>query len=37
MPGGLLQSVLCDEVFATGYDRLDEIFYYDVGVKSRIL
>lgn len=28
MPGGLLQSVLCDEVFAKGYDRLDEIFYY---------
>ena len=28
MPGGLIQSVLCDEVFASEYDRLDEIFYY---------
>ena len=27
MPGGLIQSVLCDEVFASEYDRLDEIIY----------
>ena len=28
MPGGLLQSVLCDEKIDTSHDRLDEIFYY---------
>lgn len=27
MPGGLIQSVLCDECFVD-YDRLDECFYY---------
>lgn len=28
MPGGLIQTVLCDEQLSTGYDRLDETFYY---------
>lgn len=28
MPGGLIQTVLCDEQINTGYDRLDETFYY---------
>lgn len=28
MPSGLIQTVLCDEKMATGYSRLDEIFYY---------
>ena len=28
MPGGLIQTVLCDEKIATLYERLDEIFYY---------
>lgn len=28
MPGGLIQTVLCDEQISIGYDRLDEIFYY---------
>lgn len=29
MPGGLIQSVLCDEKIQS-YDRLDEIFYYTI-------
>lgn len=29
MPGGLIQSVLCDECFAD-YERLDECFYYTI-------
>ena len=37
MPGGLIQSVLCDEVFASEYDRLDEIFYYTMlNIKDRL-
>lgn len=28
MPSGLIQTVLCDENFATDYSRLDELFYY---------
>lgn len=28
MPSGLVQTILCDEKFATDYSRLDEIFYY---------
>ncbi len=28
MPSGLLQSVLCDESLQTGYERIDESFYY---------
>jgi len=28
MPGGLIQTVLCDEQIDTGHDRLDETFYY---------
>ncbi len=37
MPGGLLQTVLCDEKIQTSYDRLDEIFYYTMhGIKSRL-
>lgn len=37
MPGGLIQSVLCDEVFVSEYDRLDEIFYYTmINIKDRL-
>ena len=37
MPGGLIQSVLCNEVFATEYDRLDEIFYYTmINIRDRL-
>lgn len=37
MPGGLLQSVICDEVFDCGSGRLDEIFYNTiVGIKNRL-
>ena len=33
----LIQSVLCDEVFASEYDRLDEIFYYTMlNIKDRL-
>ena len=28
MPSGLIQTVLCDENFASNYSRIDEIFYY---------
>ncbi|WP_317914682.1 nucleotide-binding domain-containing protein [Carnobacterium maltaromaticum] len=28
MPSGLVQTILCDEKFATGYSRFDELFYY---------
>lgn len=37
MPGGLIQSVVCDEVFAEEYDRLDETFYYTMkNVRDRL-
>lgn len=37
MPGGLLQTVLCDEKFQNGYSRLDEIFYYTMKeIKTRL-
>lgn len=37
MPGGLIQSVVIDEVFATDYSRIDEIFYYTMkAVKERL-
>lgn len=37
MPGGLIQSVVCDEVFASEYERIDEIFYNTmVAVKNRL-
>lgn len=37
MPGGLIQSVLCDEVFADEYDRIDEIFYYTMlNIRDRL-
>lgn len=37
MPGGLIQSVLCDEVFVKDYDRLDEIFYHTMlAVRDRL-
>lgn len=37
MPGGLIQSVICDEVFAEEYDRLDEIFYHTMtAVRDRL-
>lgn len=36
MPGGLIQSVLCDEQFQS-YDRLDESFYYTAeAIKNRL-
>ena len=36
MPGGLIQSVLCDEKIQN-YDRIDEMFYYTIkGVCSRL-
>lgn len=28
MPSGLVQTVICDEKFADGYTRIDELFYY---------
>lgn len=28
MPGGLIQTVLCDENFYTEYSRIDELFYH---------
>ncbi len=28
MPGGLLQTVLCDEKLQSSYTRIDELFYY---------
>ena len=37
MPGGLIQSVVCDEVYAEEYERLDEIFYYTMkNVRDRL-
>ena len=37
MPSGLIQTVLCDENLATGYSRLDELFYYTMqGIVNRI-
>lgn len=37
MPSGLVQTVLCDEVLATGYSRLDEFFYHTMqAIVSRI-
>lgn len=37
MPGGLIQSVLCDEVFASEYDRIDEMFYYTmINIRDRL-
>lgn len=37
MPGGLLQTVLCDEKIQTSYERLDEIFYETMKkVKARL-
>lgn len=37
MPSGLIQTVLCDEKLATGYSRLDELFYYTMqAIISRI-
>lgn len=37
MPGGLIQTVLCDEKIATLYERLDEIFYYTMkAVNNRL-
>lgn len=36
MPGGLLQTVLCDEMLQS-YDRLDETFYYTMkAIKERL-
>lgn len=38
MPGGLIQSVLCDEKFPTGYARLDETFYHCIkGIRDRLI
>lgn len=28
MPSGLVQTVICDEKFASSYSRIDELFYY---------
>ena len=37
IPGGLIQSIICDEVYAEGYNRIDEIFYYTlVAIKDRL-
>lgn len=37
MPGGLLQSVVCDEVFVIGDNRIDEIFYNTiVSIRNRL-
>ncbi len=37
MPGGLLQSVVCDEVYADGHERIDELFYHTmVAVRDRL-
>lgn len=37
MPGGLIQSVVCDEVLSEDYDRIDEIFYHTMtAVKDRL-
>lgn len=37
MPGGLIQSVVCDEKFTEDYDRIDEIFYYTmIAVRDRL-
>ena len=37
MPGGLLQSVLCDEKIQNSYTRLDEVFYYTMkNIKERL-
>lgn len=37
MPGGLIQSVLCDEVFSSEYSRIDEIFYHTMlNVRDRL-
>lgn len=37
MPGGLIQTVVCDEKIATSYDRLDEIFYHTMkAVNNRL-
>lgn len=37
MPGGLIQSVVCDEKFADDYERIDEIFYHTmIAVRDRL-
>ena len=37
MPGGLIQSVLCDEVFSQDFDKIDEIFYNTMlAVRNRL-
>lgn len=37
MPGGLLQTVVCEEVLENGYTRLDEIMYHTMKeVKKRL-
>lgn len=37
MPGGLIQSVVCDEVLSEDYDRIDEIFYHTmINVRDRL-
>lgn len=37
MPGGLIQSVICDECYASEYSRIDEIFYYTmVSIRDRL-
>ena len=38
MPGGLIQTVLCDEVDLSPYTRLDEAFYYCIkAIRDRII
>lgn len=37
MPGGLIQTVLCDEKIQNSYERIDEIFYQTmVEIKNRL-
>lgn len=37
MPGGLVQSVVCNEVFFEDYNRIDEIFYHTMkAVRDRL-
>lgn len=37
MPGGLIQTVLCDEKIQNSYERIDEIFYHTMlEVKNRL-
>ena len=37
MPGGLLQSVICNEVYGNNSDRIDEVFYNTiVAIKKRL-